>query len=457
MRASLFLTVLAVSLAAPVTAQPIPPGLAGTWAGALTEAGTPTLFNLEMEVIGDSLATTLIKPYDGYESFPYTFTYEPPEAGQPGDGFLTSGLFGDMRLLVDLSEQNLRGTVSRDDSVVARVFFQRVVPFGPPRFRQREFTVVSGRDTLAGALVLPDEPEYRGGPHPVVVLVTGRGYGGRWEMTWIARLYARSGVAAVVWDGRGQGRSTGNAATVTSAQRIADVRAMLDWVGEQPEVDPAQIGLQGNSAGGWIAPIAAQGRDDVAFLITTVGPAEDLADQQGHTTTQLMRRSGTAYTEAEYAAAFEYQRSLIPMAQRGAAWDEYEAINGPAREARWAEHALIPDSLGLPDLDYYARMPGLDPKPALEAWDRPFLALLGVDDWIVPPRHNEPLLHRLLADNPDASVTVLNMGHALERPEAVVGEGTWPQRYRREWTRVPELHNTLLAWLDARTTTAAER
>ncbi|MEM1057014.1 MAG: alpha/beta hydrolase [Bacteroidota bacterium] len=458
MRSSvLLLAALALSLPVAASAQTVPSGLSGTWSGAAITDGIPTLFSLDIEVIGDSLATTLTQPYNGYETFGYAFAYTPPEADQPGDGFLTSGLYGDMRLLVDLQEQNLRGTVSEEDSVVATVFLQRVIPFGLPRFDSREFRVVSGRDTLAGALFTPGEPEFRGGPHPTVVLVTGRGYGGRWEMTWLARLYARNGIAAVVWDGRGQGRSTGDRTTVTSAQRFADVNAILDWSREQPEVDAEQIGVQGNSAGGWIGPLAIQDRDDVAFLVTTVGPAESLADQQAHTTTQLMEDSGTTYTDAEYQAAFEYQRSLVPMAQRGATWEEYEAVNAAAREARWAEHALIPDSLGLPDLDYYARMPGLDPAPALAEWNQPFLAVLGSEDWIVPPEHNVELMETLLADNPDATITVLNMGHALERPEAVVGEGEWPFRYRRDWTRVPELYTTLLGWLDARTTTVAER
>ncbi|MEL6617006.1 MAG: CocE/NonD family hydrolase, partial [Bacteroidota bacterium] len=282
--------ILALALASgatlPATAQApeaapeapaMPEGLTGTWSGAVMQDGTPKLISLVMEVLGDSLATTLVQPYNGFETFAYAFAYAPPEAGAPGDGTLTSGLFGGMRLLVDLTDQNLRGTVSREDSVVATVFLQRVIPYDLPRFRQREFTVASGADTLAGALVLPDEPEFARGPHPTVVLVTGRGYGGRWETSWMARVLARNGIAAVMWDGRGKGRSTGDAATVTSAERIADVGTILDWTLAQPEVDPAQVGVRGGSAGGWIAPLAVQGRDDVAFLISSVGPAEPLA------------------------------------------------------------------------------------------------------------------------------------------------------------------------------------
>ncbi|MEO0558502.1 MAG: alpha/beta fold hydrolase [Bacteroidota bacterium] len=400
-----------------------------------------------------------MQPYSGYETFGYEFAYAPPAAGEAGDGTLTSGLFGDMELLVDLSEMNLRGTISRDDSVVATVFLQKVVDFPLPRIAEREFRIASEGDTLAGALMRPDEPEARGQRHPTIVLVTGRGYGGRWEMSWLARLYARHGIAAVVWDGRGQGRSTGAAATVTSSQRIADVQAILDWALVQPEVDPEQVGIQGSSAGGWIAPLAIDARDDVAFLISDVGPAEPLDAQQGHTTTELMRRSDSTYTDAEYEAAFTYQRDLVRMAQRGATWPEYESVNAAARSARWAEHALIPDSLTLPDLDYYARMPGLDPRPALSRWQKPVLAVLGIEDWIVPPRENAELFRQLAAEagNEDVTIAILPMGHARERPGAVVGTGTWPARYRRDWTRVPEYYDTLLAWLDAQTITAAER
>ncbi len=452
------LVLLLVLVGGAVRAQ-VPTELAGTWAGALVQDGTPRLFTLEIEAHGDSLATTLVLPYRGYDSFPAAVAYEPPAPGETGDGHLTSDLFGGMRLLVDLGDRTLRGTVSRPDGAEATAFLQRVLPYGPPRVREEPFTVVSGRDTLAGALVLPAEPEYGGGPHPAVVLVTGRGYGSRWQTRWLALLFARAGVAGVVWDGRGTGGSTGDRSTVTSAQRVADVDAVLDWALRQPAVDATQVGALGLSAGAWIAPLAVADRDDVAFLITLAGPTEPLDAQQGHVTARLMRDSDSTYTDAEYRAAFVYQRDLVRLAQRGAAWPEYEALNAPARAARWAEHALIPDSLGLPDLSYYARMPGLDPIPALSTWRRPLLAVFGARDWIVPPEEQAPLLRRWAwaAGNDDVTIAVLDMDHGGYRPEGEVGEGAWPRRYRRDRTRAPELYDTLLGWLDDHTTTAPER
>jgi dienelactone hydrolase len=446
--------VLALSLCGQVRAQ-VPVALTGTWSGAALTAATPRLFSLDLEVLGDSLSAHLTQPYSGFDRFPVALRY----VAVPGtDGALVAGLFGDeMRLRVDLAEQTLRGVVTEGDSVTQTVFLQRVVSFPLPAVAEREFRVRSGRDTLAGSLLLPADAAFAAGPHPAVVMVTGRGYGTRLGLADVARLLARMGIAAVVWDGRGQGRSTGAAATVTSAERIADVRAVLDWARAQPEIDAAQVGLYGYSAGGWLAPLAADGRDDVAFLVTVVGPAEGLADQQAHTTTALMAASDSVYAEAEVAAAFAYQRDLVEMAQRGVPWEAFEAANAAARVARWAEHALIPEGPESPDLDYYRRMPGLEPGEALAHFGGPILALYGAADWVVSPEHNVPLMRSLTSGNADATVEVLEMGHALERPAAVVGEGAWPDRYRRLWTRVPEFYDTLLRWLDARTTTAAER
>ena len=455
MRALAFAVLL---LAAGARAQDaaVPPELAGTWSGAAVSGPVPRLFTLELSVDDGGLQTVLTQPYRGFDRFGIAGRYEAPDS--TGFGHLTYGLFGDaMRLVVDLGEMTLRGTVVEGDSVTATVFLQRVVPFPLPEIEARAFRIASGADTLAGSLLLPAGAASAGGPHPAVVMVTGRGYGTRAETAALGRLLARKGIAALVWDGRGTGGSTGDRATVTAAERVADVRAVLDWAAAQPDLDAAQIGVFGSSAGGWIAPMAADGRHDVAFLLTSVGPAEGLADQQGHTTTELMRRSDSTYTDAEYAAAFAYQRDLVPMAQTGAPWAAFEAANARARAARWAEHALIPDSLTSPDLDYYARMRGLDAGPALSRWARPLLAVYGADDWIVPPRENVPLFRRLTESNPDATAVVLQTGHASERPAADVGEGAWPYRYRRSWTRAPEWYTTLLGWLDEQTTTAAER
>ena len=441
------LLLLLLVSAASVTAQPstsaVPDGLLGRWAGASIENGTPRLFELTFSTADDgSLRTDLTLPYNGYDRFPYDFAFTP---GGAYDGILTSGLFGDeMRLVVDLAEGHLRGTVTEGDSITARVHLQKVLSFDLPAIRTEEVRFTTGRDTLAGSLMLPVGAVRP----PVAVLVTGRGYGARSEMSGWARLLARHGVAALAFDGRGTGGSTGDAATVTGEDRFADVLAALDLLRNRNDLGP--VGLLSNSAGGWIVPGVAAERDDVAFVITLVGPAESLADQQGHVTTAFMRASGETFSEAEYAEAFEYQRQTVVLAQADAPWAAFERINGSARAARWAEHALIPAALDDADLDYFRRRRSFEAPP----WDRvrvPALAIYGENDLIVPPEDNVPVLRTAFADHPDASVLVLpGVDHTLARPAATVGEGAWPDRFYRPWTRSPLLFDTLVAWFDER-------
>lgn len=428
---------LLLLLATSAAAQPVPDGLLGRWAGASIRNGTPVLFELDFARGADgALRTDLTLPYNGYDRFAYDFAYAP----EPGDGTLTSGHFGDeMRLVVDLAEGYLRGTVSEGDSVVARVHLQKVVRFDLPAISEDEVRFASGRDTLVGTLFRPAGAQRP----PAAVLVAGRDGGTRASMGNWARLLARSGIAALAYDARGTGRSGGDAATETAEDRVGDARAALGWLLGRDDVGP--VGLVGYSAAGWIVPVVAADRDDVAFAVTMAGPAESLADQQGHVTTAFMRASGEAFSELEVAAAFAYQRQTVALAQAGASWRAFEAVNAAARAARWAEHAYVPDSLDAPDLDYFRRRAGFTAPP----WDRvraPVLAFFGEADLIVPPGDNVPTLR---AAQPEATIVVLpGADHTLARPAGVVGEGAG--RFYRPWTRSALLLETLTGWLRER-------
>ena len=213
--------------------------------------------------------------------------------------------------------------------------------------------------------------------------------------------------------------------------------------------DVGPVGGVSYSAGGWIVPdVAADRPGDVAFVVTMVGPATGLAEQLGHVAQAFMRASGDPFTPDEYAAAYAYQKATLDLAS--GPWSAYEAINPAARAARWAEHALIPDSLGAPDLDYFRRRTGFT-APRWGEVGAPVLVLLGEEDPIVPPAEQTPVLDLALADHPDVTVLVLSgLDHTLARPAEMVGDGAWPDRYYRPWTRGPAVFETLLGWLNER-------
>ena len=435
---------LLVLLASAAAAQP-PDGLAGRWSGAAIYDGTtPRLFDLEFAVDGDRLETVLTMTYNGHERFGYDFTFA---AEGPLDGVLTSGLFGEMRLLVDLDEGTLRGTVTADDGAASPVFLQRILDYDLPTYTLAEVSFVAGADTLAGALILPDAPP----PYPAAVIVPGRGFGQtRGAGAAWGTMLARNGIAALVFDARGTGASTGDDSLTTGAQRVEDLSAALDLLRARPEVRPDAVGVLSNSAGGWVTPLALAGRDDVAFWVSLVGPAESLADQQGHTTTGLMRRSDQTFSEADYQAAFDFQSALVRLAWRDAPWTEMELLVAEARDQPWAEFALLPEGPDDADLRYYRLHAAYETDVALARITAPTYAVYASDDVIVEPSENIPKLRAAFAEagNEDLTVVLLEgANHSLGRTGAVVGEGDWPQRWTRLWTRPPELYTGVVAWV----------
>ncbi len=425
--------------AADAVSNAVPGALLGTWAGARIQDGTPRLFDLSFRRAPDgSLETTLTQPYNGYSETAFPFRYVP---GGRFDGTLLSELFGDeMRLVVDLTEQVLRGTVVTGDQQVATVFLRKVVPRAPPAYRTEAVRFPAGVDTLAGSLLLP-----AGVAQPAVaVMVTGRGYGTREEMLAWAQLLARHGVGALAFDSRGTGGSTRNVDSVTAAVRLEEVHAAVDWLRRREDV--GAIGLMSGSAGGWIVPDVAAARDDVAFVVTLAGPAESLADQQGHVTTEFMRAAQEEYSVDEYAAAFAYQRQTVLLAQADAPWESFEAINAAARAARWAEHALIPASPEDEDLDYFRRRVGFD-APDWRGVEVPVLAVFGEADPVVPPGVNVPLLRAGTAGNADVTIVVVpGADHGLASPAGWVGEGAWPERWYRDWAVRPAVFEAVVGW-----------
>ncbi|RTP97272.1 alpha/beta fold hydrolase [Enterobacter sp. WCHEn045836] len=87
-------------------------------------------------------------------------------------------------------------------------------------------------------------------PAPVVVLC--HGFCGVQDLLLpeIAGAFALSGYTAVTFDYRGFGGSSGERGRLTISQQQADIRAVLHWVSQNPDMDRNRIGLWGTSLGG---------------------------------------------------------------------------------------------------------------------------------------------------------------------------------------------------------------
>ncbi|MEU7892353.1 CocE/NonD family hydrolase [Nonomuraea sp. NPDC049152] len=104
-------------------------------------------------------------------------------------------------------------------------------------------------------------PPAGGGRAPAVLLAHGFG-GSKQSVRAQAVRLARQGYAVLTWSARGFGRSTGQIALNSPDYEVKDVKQLIDWLAERPDVrldaagDP-RVGIAGGSYGGAIALMTA--------------------------------------------------------------------------------------------------------------------------------------------------------------------------------------------------------
>lgn len=143
------------------------------------------------------------------------------------------------------------------------------------RFRQREVRV--GVD--AATLTLPQGA----GPFPGVVMVHGSGARGRDEFDVFTAYLALRGIAVLADDKRGVGESRGtypgDLATESAIDILAgDAENEARFLAHTPHIDPARVGLFGDSQAGWIIPFAAARDRTIRWALLNSGPTTTVGE-----------------------------------------------------------------------------------------------------------------------------------------------------------------------------------
>lgn len=117
--------------------------------------------------------------------------------------------------------------------------------------------------------------------HPAPAIVIGHGFGGsKDDVSDDATEFAQAGYVVLSFTARGFGSSGGQIALNSPDYEVKDVRQLIDWLADRPEVqrdspgDP-RIGLTGASYGGAIALLTAA-YDDRVDAITPIATWNDL-------------------------------------------------------------------------------------------------------------------------------------------------------------------------------------
>jgi uncharacterized protein len=139
-------------------------------------------------------------------------------------------------------------------------------------YKTEEIEFISHGDRLSGSIVFPVDKK----AHSAVVFVHGSGPQTR-NMTW-AESFAREGIAALVYDKRGAGKSGGKYESEQSVSErnivllSDDAISALKALSLHPALKDLPLGLTGISQAGWIVPLAAEKSGIADFMVLWSGP-----------------------------------------------------------------------------------------------------------------------------------------------------------------------------------------
>lgn len=167
-------------------------------------------------------------------------------------------------------------------------------------FKTEDVQFVSNNVQLSGSIVFPKDKEIRA----AVVFVHGSGKQIR-NLFW-AEKFAEKGIAALVYDKRGVGKSEGRyeAEQSVSEKNIIlladDSVSALAVLSKHPALKGVPLGLTGISQAGWIIPIAAEKSAIAKFIVLWSGPVckvseEDIFSQY---TADMDAKEIPSYSEA---------------------------------------------------------------------------------------------------------------------------------------------------------------
>ena len=278
--------------------------------------------------------------------------------------------------------------------------------------------------TLAGTLSVP---KHASKPVPVVITITGSSpqdrdhntpFGGNYNIyRHLADTLGKEGVAVLRMDDRGIGRSTGDFATATTAERANDIREGIEFVRQQNELDSQKIFLVGLSEGAVIANMIAAENDNLRGIVHMAGPVS----------------TGREVMKYQLEQSLSIVDSLSQSQKKELLKKKISELEAQSKEDPWLDFFLSYDPAAT----------------AANVEDVPVLILQGSTDKNVPPQDAKKLKEILTsAGNEDVTLKIFeNLNHIF-----IKDPNGHPQNYSElESLKVaPQVYAVIVEWIKER-------
>lgn len=296
-------------------------------------------------------------------------------------------------------------------------------------FREEEVAFKNGDVTLAGSLILPLAKK----SFPVVVFTHGSGAETRAPSRSLALRFARRGIAALVYDKRGTGKSSGNWRAASMEDLARDALAGIEFLKQRADLDARKIGVAGHSQGGWIAPLAATISKDVSFVIASAASGISPDRQSIYHRANVMRELGFSEAEIKIASSLRerlYASGRLLLENKPNAAEERRKVSLElqkyAKEPWFERGAELPPNLdndnpprGALELLFF------EPVPMWQRVRVPVLLVWGDKDTVVPVAEGRRIIEEALRKGGNRSFTTRIFPNVDHGVVVVRDDKTW--------------------------------
>jgi pimeloyl-ACP methyl ester carboxylesterase len=295
--------------------------------------------------------------------------------------------------------------------------------------------------TLGGTLIRPKGS----GKYPTIVIAPGDFGSSRDQLKGYAFQFVRLGMAALVFDSRGAGGSTGPLASSSFGDLAGDVLAWVDLLRKRQDIDPAKVGVFGFSNSAWTVTLAASRSKDVAFLISQSMSALPPWQQERYRAETQVRLAG--YPEVVVQKAVRLMDRKFEVARTGQGWDSLQLVLDAYAKERWLPYTNPPRNLDRLRL-YWERSFSYDPAPALDRVTCPTLFIFGGVDSNVPVDASVPIIRRAMktSGNKDFEIKIFDKG----RHDLIEGKDGGPVEFPLMWRFAPGYWTAMSDWVAKR-------
>jgi dienelactone hydrolase len=229
--------------------------LAGKWQGTMSRQGASVAVTFDFVCRDADLQAS-------FTSLPQRAMQYPFDSVKQNGNQVELVLGGDTDFSGQFDGRELSGTF-KDGDGSGNFHLEHIADTQPP-YSVSDVVFRNGDVALSGSLFIP----HGDGLHPAIVMLHGSGPETRWGANrfW-ADYFGRKGIATLIYDKRGSGKSTGDWKTADFSVLASDALAAVGFLQQQAGIDPKKVGIHGHSQGASIAPLIASQSKSVAFVL----------------------------------------------------------------------------------------------------------------------------------------------------------------------------------------------